>query len=451
MQDTEEVALDIDQIYVNITTNTRDTEGKAYTPEKIHEMMKQIVAVGGLLSPLVVHRMQPVPERDNKEYNLLIGFRRALALIELASTPGTEHFGKGIKCKVIKGKHSFEAMTAIQGLENIAREDLTPMEKSDLIANMLKDNDITAKDVAAFFGMSNPQVSNYLKLQQLPAEVQKKIGDEEGQLPWTSAREIVRSVPPTRWQEFIDYAIGHSTAELMSKIGDLKEAEEAEAAEANGEVSTGKDQQRSTQLRKATELKDSFVPFLQKKLEVADKSTPKFTEADLVQARIDTLNTVMMKAGTQLAKDIEPFIQEQVKAKEDAKANESAHDAEDKFYRGLIKQAEEIYKAETKPDPNNPTKKFFLVDAIAAVLSKVKDMPAEEVAKLGFKIDVKDLKGMGDKLTAVYKTVGEERAAAQKKREETAKKKAEEEAQKKADEEAKAKANQATPATAAAG
>lgn len=442
--DSQEVVLDMDQIYVNTATNTRDTN-KSYDPASIQAMMQQIEAAGGLLHPLFAYKIAPAPERDNKEYCLLAGFRRSLALIELSSQPGKEHYGKAIKCVLISGKHPKAALTAIQLLENLGRRQLEPMEISNGIAEMVEGG-VSQKDCGLFFGIDPVQVSNMLKLQRLPAELQHRVGDGEDQVAWTIAREIVRDVPESSWKDFFDLSKTMSHGQIMAKIKELKSASE-KPADGSEAVSTGNgssDQQRGSELIKVSLLKESYLPYLQKKLETADKTTPKYTEADLVQVRLDTLKTVMKTANTQLSNEIAPFVAEQVKAKEEADKNKEVNTKKEQWFRSLIKDAEELYKKEAKPDPKNPGRVFKLSDAIAATLGAVKSMTPEAKAKLGFEIDTDNLELISKQFNDTYLVVAEERAASQKKREETAKKKKEEEAQKAADEAAKAPAAAST-------
>jgi ParB/RepB/Spo0J family partition protein len=445
--ESREIKVSIDDVFVNRSQNTR--ADKSYTDESMNLMKEQIRATGGILSPILVYAIDPSPVSDNKPYCLLAGYRRTLALIELASEPGGEHFGKNIPAVEITGEHGETAQTAIQLLENVGRQDLNPMEQSNGIAEMLKDKSVTQKSVAQFFGWSEVQVSNLLKLQQLPNEIQDLISEDK--ISFSAARVLVRDVPESSWPEYAKFAAELPYGEFMKKVESLKQAQAAttDGDKAEGDAaSASKDQQRRTELVKASQLKESYIPFLQKKLEEAKADTEKkFTAADIVNARMDTVNAIMMQKSS-LGEAIKPFLQEQILAKEAEAKNKEANTAEEKFYRDLIKETEELYKRESKPDLNNPSKQFTLAMAIATTLQRVVGLDATAVEKLGFPFDVKNTEHIKKRFTEVYKQVTEERADAQKKKLERDAKKAEEEAKAKAkaDEDAKAAATTAAAA-----
>jgi ParB family transcriptional regulator, chromosome partitioning protein len=80
--------------------------------------------------------------------------------------------------------------TLVEALvENLQREDLTPMEEARAYQHLLENYGMTQEAVATRVGKSRPAVSNTLRLLQLPAPVQEMV--ETGELSAGHARALV--------------------------------------------------------------------------------------------------------------------------------------------------------------------------------------------------------------------------------------------------------------------
>jgi ParB family chromosome partitioning protein len=71
-------------------------------------------------------------------------------------------------------------------IENIQREDLTPLEEADALKRLIEDFDITHQQAADAVGRSRAAVSNLLRLTELPASIKKLL--DEGKLEMGHAR-----------------------------------------------------------------------------------------------------------------------------------------------------------------------------------------------------------------------------------------------------------------------
>jgi len=71
-------------------------------------------------------------------------------------------------------------------IENIQREDLTPLEEADALKRLIDDFDITHQQAADAVGRSRAAVSNLLRLTELPASIKKLL--DEGKLEMGHAR-----------------------------------------------------------------------------------------------------------------------------------------------------------------------------------------------------------------------------------------------------------------------
>ena len=80
--------------------------------------------------------------------------------------------------------------TLVEALvENVQRQDLTPIEEAQAYQQLLENYGMTQEDVATRVGRSRPAVSNTLRLLQLPADVQEMV--DAGELSAGHARPLV--------------------------------------------------------------------------------------------------------------------------------------------------------------------------------------------------------------------------------------------------------------------
>ena len=78
------------------------------------------------------------------------------------------------------------AVPAMALIENIQRQDLTPLEEADALKRLIDDFDLTHQQAADAVGRSRAAVSNLLRLTELPATIKKLLDD--GQLDMGHAR-----------------------------------------------------------------------------------------------------------------------------------------------------------------------------------------------------------------------------------------------------------------------
>ena len=82
-----------------------------------------------------------------------------------------------------------QKMMEISLLENIQREDLTPIEEANAYNQLIKKYHYTQEDLAKQLGKSRTNITNVLRLLNLPKEVQKMVS--EGKLSYSQARAIL--------------------------------------------------------------------------------------------------------------------------------------------------------------------------------------------------------------------------------------------------------------------
>lgn len=138
--------------------------------EKIDELAKSIEMVG-LLQPILV---RPLGER----HEVVAGRRRLMAsqILELATIDA-----------VVREMTDQEA-AIIRATENLARENLTPIEEARIFAGLISNYDMDAEAVGAKFGYKPGTVRRRLDLIQMPPELQDAV--HAGQIGVSVAEEL---------------------------------------------------------------------------------------------------------------------------------------------------------------------------------------------------------------------------------------------------------------------
>lgn len=119
----------------------------------------------GVLQPVVVR-----PGETDGAYLLIAGERRlrAAEMAGLVTIPA-----------VIRSVASDERYLTEALIENVQREDLSPLEEAAAYRNLLEDFGMTHEKVASSVGKSRSAVTNTIRLLQLPAPIQGMLEREE--------------------------------------------------------------------------------------------------------------------------------------------------------------------------------------------------------------------------------------------------------------------------------
>ena len=158
--------IPIDQIKVN-----PDQPRSRFDDESLEEMANSMKEVG-ILQPIVV-------TGADDGYVLIAGERRWRA---------AKRAGLGVIPAVIR--ESTGQPTLVEALiENVQRQDLTPLEEAHAYQQLLENYGMTQEQVAGRVGKSRPTIANTLRLLQLPIEVQEMV--DAGELSAGHARALV--------------------------------------------------------------------------------------------------------------------------------------------------------------------------------------------------------------------------------------------------------------------
>src|SRR5438094_10260688 len=126
----------------------------------------------GLLQPLVVRRIAG-------RYELIAGERRLRA----ARRAGLE------RVPVIVREARVEDRLELALIENVQRENLTPLEEAEAYRHLIDTHGLTQEDIAERVGKSRPAITNTLRLLGLPDAVKAQL--ESGELTAGHARAVL--------------------------------------------------------------------------------------------------------------------------------------------------------------------------------------------------------------------------------------------------------------------
>lgn len=147
--------------------NIKDIRPNPYQPRKTFQVeaieeLKTSILEFGIIQPLLVRE-------SIKGFEIIAGERRYRA----AKEAGLE------TVPVIVKKLTDQKMTELALLENLQREDLTPIEEAQAYANLMKSYQMTQDELAKKLGKSRPHIANLVRLLQLPIQVTALINNGE--------------------------------------------------------------------------------------------------------------------------------------------------------------------------------------------------------------------------------------------------------------------------------
>lgn len=157
---------------------------KTFQADAIEELKESILEYG-ILQPLIVRQ-------SIKGYEIVAGERRYRA----AKEAGLE------KIPVIIKELTDQKMMELALLENLQREDLTPIEEAQAYASLMKEFDLTQEELAKRLGKSRPHIANFVRLLSLPAPISALISN--GELSMGHGRALLGLKDKNKLQPVVD-------------------------------------------------------------------------------------------------------------------------------------------------------------------------------------------------------------------------------------------------------
>jgi ParB family chromosome partitioning protein len=138
-----------------------------FQPRKIFDEtalaeLSESIKEHGVLQPIILRK-------KGKLFEIVVGERRFRA----SKAAGLREIPA-----VIRG-FSDQQMMEIAILENLQREDLTPIEEADAYQNLMENLSLTQEQLAFRLGKSRPHIANHIRLLSLPEVVREKISSNK--------------------------------------------------------------------------------------------------------------------------------------------------------------------------------------------------------------------------------------------------------------------------------
>ncbi|RIW31581.1 ParB/RepB/Spo0J family partition protein [Bacillus salacetis] len=134
---------------------------KVFEPEAIEEL-KESIKEHGILQPIIARK-------SIKGYEIVVGERRYRAA----------KAAKLDKVPVVVRELTDKQMMELAVLENLQREDLSPIEEGNAYQLLMDKLDLTQEQLARRLGKSRPHIANHIRLLSLPPQIQQLIIDDK--------------------------------------------------------------------------------------------------------------------------------------------------------------------------------------------------------------------------------------------------------------------------------
>lgn len=185
-----------------------------FTEEYLHELADSIEK-NGIMQPIIV---RPSPEQAGK-YEIIAGERRwrASQLAKLTEIP--------VIIRDIDDKLALELAL----VENIQRQDLTPLEESAGYQRLIDEFSYTQEELARTVGKSRSHIANLLRLLSLPDAIKNHLDQDE--LTMGHARALLNAENPVQLAQIVvKEGLNVRQTEQLVRTGSLEASQPASAA-----------------------------------------------------------------------------------------------------------------------------------------------------------------------------------------------------------------------------
>lgn len=178
---------------------------KVFQAEAIEELKNSIIE-HGILQPIIVRK-------SIKGYEIVAGERRFRAAKEAQLD----------KVPVVVREFSEQQMMELAVLENLQREDLTPIEEAVAYQTLMDRLNVTQEVLAKRLGKSRPHIANHIRLLSLPAKIQEMIST--GKISMGHGRALLGLKQKDKLQALVDKVMndGLNVRQLEQLIQHLNE------------------------------------------------------------------------------------------------------------------------------------------------------------------------------------------------------------------------------------
>lgn len=155
------------------------------------EELAESIKANGVVQPILVR-----PSEDEKgRYVLILGERRLHA---------SKKAGKREIPSIVR-RVSAQQAAEMTIIENLQREDLSPLEQAQAFKVLSEEFNLTQEEIGERVGLSRVSVSNYMRLLRLPREVMQMLGEKR--INFAQAKELLKLGDNDRIAEAALYAV----------------------------------------------------------------------------------------------------------------------------------------------------------------------------------------------------------------------------------------------------
>ena len=209
VEEAEQTVSENSVVYINIhdIKPNENQPRKNFNEEKIQELSSSILE-HGIIQPLVVRKHE-------SGFEIVAGERRWRA----ARKAGL----KEVPCIVRSFSDEENMLIAI--IENMQREDLSPIEEAEGLNQMIKIYGLTQEEVSKSVSKSRPYITNALRLLKLPEEIKQYVTD--GKISAGHARALISIGDAAVQKEIANRIIKEdlsvrTTEEIVARLGKPK-------------------------------------------------------------------------------------------------------------------------------------------------------------------------------------------------------------------------------------
>ena len=231
--------------------------------------LAQSIREHGLLEPLVVRRV-----RGGDSFELIAGERRWRALQRAGILEAL------VVVKDVSSEDAFELAL----IENVQREDLSPIELAEALERLLKEHAYTQERLAERLGKDRTTITNTLRLLKLPAAVRSKV--VSGELTEGHARALLGLKDASKLDKVAEQVLrGKLNVRATEQL--VRNANKGRASAATTSAAGG---EKSTSVR---DLETRLTRALGMKVEVRDRGNR--GEVAIPYANLDQLDRILEK------------------------------------------------------------------------------------------------------------------------------------------------------------
>ncbi|HEX3822306.1 MAG TPA: ParB/RepB/Spo0J family partition protein [Candidatus Sulfotelmatobacter sp.] len=155
------------------------------------EELSESIKASGVVQPIVVRPS----EEDETRYVLVLGERR----LHASKKAGKTHIPALVR------KVSLQQAAEMTIVENLQREDLSPLEQAEAFRVLSNQFQLTQEQIGARVGLSRVSVANYMRLLKLPREVMEMLANKT--INFAKAKELLKLEGNDRIAEAALYAV----------------------------------------------------------------------------------------------------------------------------------------------------------------------------------------------------------------------------------------------------